>query len=178
MICSLNSRRPLLNKLLKTLNEQISGKNIELKICADDGQLTIPEKRNHLLNKSLGEYICFIDDDDLITDDYVDNIIKSTLTRPDVVGITGKMYFDNVYRKEFIHSIKYKEWGENDICYERTPNHLNPIRREHIFKVGGFDESILYGEDADFSRRVYKYLKSEVLINDPIYMYLFENYKK
>ena len=177
LICSLNSRRPLLNKLLKTLNKQIINKNVELKICADDGQLNIPEKRNHLLNKSLGEYICFIDDDDLISDDYIDKIIKSTLTRPDVVGITGKFYLDNVYKKDFIHSIKYTDWVENDQFYERSPNHLNPIKRDYIFKIGGFDETITYGEDADFSKRIYKYLKNEILIEDPIYMYLFENNK-
>ena len=95
---------------------------------------------------------------------YIDEIIQATLTRPDVIGIVGNYYHNGEYKKDFIHSIRYNKWRETDKVYERNPNHLNPIRREFIFKIGGFDESKTWGEDKDLSSRIFKYLKTLLFI--------------
>lgn len=173
LICSLKNRQQKLKRLVDVLNPQLKDKNVELKICVDDGHMTIPQKRNHLLNNSLGEYVCFIDDDDIVSKNYIDEIIQATLTRPDVIGIVGNYYHNGEYKKDFIHSIRYNKWRETDKVYERNPNHLNPIRREFIFKIGGFDESKTWGEDKDLSSRIFKYLKTEVMVDKPIYRYLY-----
>lgn len=178
LICSLHNRNTILNRLLQKLKKQCSNKNVEIKICVDNGGLSIPQKRNKLLRCSLGEYICFIDDDDDISERYVEFICSALLTKPDCVGIIGEYWQDGKYIKKFVHSNRFKNWLENTDFYERCPNHLNPIKREHIFDIGGFDERMNRGEDADFSKRIYKYLKNEVLIESPIYKYLFETKNK
>jgi hypothetical protein len=177
LICSLQERHEKLQNLLKILDSQIKNKNVEVKICVDNGEFSIPQKRNRLLNSSMGEYICFIDDDDMISNTYIDQILNSLVNKPDCVGIRGCYFYNGTYKKDFVHSIRYKEWGENDI-YERTPNHLNPIKREYIFAIGGFTESLRSGEDVDFSKRIYKYLKTEIMVEIPIYQYLFEPINK
>jgi hypothetical protein len=178
LICSLHIRKPKLDILLKKLKKQCKNKNVEIKICGDNGELIISTKRNRLLRNSIGEYVCFIDDDDDISENYIQQIYDGLLTRPDCIGITGEYWRDGKYIKKFVHSIKFKKWGENKDFYERCPNHLNPIKRDHIFNIGGFNESLKSGEDLDFSNRVKKYLKTEVLIESPIYKYLFETTNK
>ena len=37
---------------------------------------TIGEKRNWLLEQAKGEYVVFVDDDDLVTNNYVQSIMK------------------------------------------------------------------------------------------------------
>ncbi len=177
LICSLKNREHQLKQLLDVLNPQLNDKNVELKICVDDGRMNIPQKRNHLINTSSGEYICFIDDDDMISKNYIDEIIEATLTRPDTVGIVGKYYCDDKYDKNFVHSIRYKKWNDTGEIYERNPNHLNPIRREYILKICGFDETKTWGEDRDLSSRICEYLKTEVMIDKPIYKYIFKSKK-
>lgn len=176
LICSLKDRSEQLNNLILRLNNQIANKNVEIKICIDNGEHTIPKKRNYLINSSLGEYICFVDDDDDVSNNYIDLILESLIDKPDCVGIIGMYYANNVRGKDFIHSIKYSEWRDVGEVYERTPNHLNPIKSEHIFKIGGFNETLKRGEDFDFSQRVKHLLKTEKFIDKPIYKYNFINY--
>jgi len=54
--------------------------------------------------------------------------------------------------------------------YYRTPNHLNPIKREIVLQVGYSD--MRRGEDFDFSTRVFNLLKTETKIETSIYYYL------
>lgn len=175
LMCSLHIRKTTLNRLLEKLKTQCSNKNIEIKICADNGDLLISQKRNKLVRSSMGEYICFIDDDDDISENYIELIYSALLTRPDCVGIIGEYWVDGKYIKKFVHSVRFKKWLENKEFYERSPNHLNPIKREHIFNISGFNETLKSGEDVDFSNRIQHLLKNEILIEQPIYKYLFSS---
>jgi glycosyltransferase involved in cell wall biosynthesis len=66
LICSLSSRAHLLKRLTDILDKQVDGINSQYIVDIDKGQQRIADKRNKLLLMSQGEYICYIDDDDLV----------------------------------------------------------------------------------------------------------------
>lgn len=177
LICSLINRYSYLNRLLCKLKSQIKNyDNIEILINIDDGIKSIGQKRNELLEKAKGEYIAFIDDDDLVDKKYIDNIM-GILSKTDVdcIGFCGHMIIDNRNKHKFIHSIKYKKWFKKNGIFYRCPNHLNPIKREYAIKVK-FDQ-IDMGEDKDYSEKIIKFLKKEKFIDQIMYIYLYNSRK-
>lgn len=168
LICSLISREDSLNRLLKVLDKQLTNQ-VEILIEKDKGEMIVGAKRNLLLRKAQGEYISFVDDDDMVSEDYVSRILEALQNDPDCCGIEG-----NLIRKKgknlFIHSIKHRTWFEKDGVYYRCPNHLNPVKRELAYRIGFPNKDV--GEDADYSMRLLPLLKKEVFIKGPIYFYL------
>jgi len=170
LICSLNKRAELLAKLRDCLETQ-KNDAIEILINRDSGIKTIGRKRNELLQQAQGEYIAFIDDDDLVSEDYVSKILNAIEHNPDCCGIEGIVTFNGQNPKKFIQSLKYNRWFEEDNIYYRCPNHLSPIKRELALKVGF--EDISFQEDRVYSARIYPLLKSEHYIEGAIYFYKF-----
>jgi len=174
LICHLEERKELLDLLVANLKKQIVDKDqVEIIIEADSGQLTIGHKRNMLLSTANGEYIAFIDDDDNVADTYVADILKALKSGPDCVGIEGCLVVPNVQKDNaflFKHSIKFAGWYTSGNVFYRTPNHLNPILKE-IAVLAGFNPTMSFGEDSEYSKRIRRYLNEEVYIDHPIYYY-------
>jgi len=180
LICSLNRRHEFLKRLISLLKPQIS-KEVEVLVSIDDGENTIGRKRNNLLQQSIGKYIAFIDDDDIVSDVYVSSILKAVEFEPDVVGIHLQMIENNTLTGLTYHSLKYKTWYDEPTDkpglrkYYRNPNHLNPVKRELALKVGFPD--INNGEDRVYSYNLLQFINTEVCIDDPIYTYMVRNNK-
>jgi glycosyltransferase involved in cell wall biosynthesis len=168
LICSLKIREKLLMNLARILKMQ-GDSRVEILSIIDNGEISIGEKRNKLLHSAKGEYVCFLDDDDMISPFYTSNILKALEKTPDCVGFKGIITQNNVQPKLFIHSLKYDSWYEENDIYYRCPNHLNPIKKELAISVGFPD--LYYHEDQHFSMRIKKLLKTEEFIDDPIYFY-------
>lgn len=171
LICHLPERSLLLQRLLIRLKPQIVGKPVEIIINDAPKGMTIGEKRNLLVGESHGKYLAFIDDDDLVSENYVSLILEAIKKRCDCIGIVG------IYSKEgkkdwtFRHSITVSRWCK-DVgrrIYFRTPNHLNPIKREFVLKCPF--PKIQSGEDRAFSDSIRSLLRSETFIEEPIYYY-------
>lgn len=178
LICSIRSRRDLLGRLLAILEPQaVAQKNVELLIDADDGELTIGEKRNRLLERSVGTHVCFIDDDDTVADDYVARLVSALSTDPDCVGFRAKWYEDGRHTADTTYTIRNQKRREiphgDRFLVERQPGHLTPIRREIALAVRF--QPWNYGEDADFSIRVRPYLNTEVFVDHVLYHYWLRN---
>jgi glycosyltransferase involved in cell wall biosynthesis len=133
---------------------------VEIIVEGDAGEMTVGKKRNILLEKASGDYVCFVDDDDMVPDYYVSHILAAIGTEwlsypvlnyvdvraeqnavvthhknPDVVGLKGHYTVGDGKPQTFIHSLRYKEWKTVDGIYQRNPNHLNPVRRELALKA-------------------------------------------
>lgn len=171
LICSLSSRADKLQRLMNVLEAQ-KNDAVEILIKTDNGEIPIGKKRNLLLEEATGDYVAFIDDDDLVAEDYVKKIIEALETRPDCCGIQGIITFQGQDPRMFIHSLKYKEWFEQNNIYYRCPNHLNPVKRELALQVR-FPETN-FGEDKDYSTRLFPLLKEERFISGVVYHYLYE----
>lgn len=180
LVCSIRSRKKQLTRLMDVLNPQVKS-NVEVLIETDGGQMSIGTKRNKLLSLAQGDYVAFVDEDDLVSLDYVDKVLNATSTSPDCCSLMGEIshvIFVAAGRRKrrrrvknvFIHSTKYDHWYEENGVYFRCPNHLNAIKRELALSVGFLE--IDSGEDKDFSMRIFSLLKTETEIDGIIYYYL------
>ena len=150
---------------------------IEILVESDSGQMPTGTKRNRLLRRAIGEYVAFIDDDDLVSTDYAAKILKAIESNPDCCSLQGEISMTqrkrrgptNRITKIFIHSIKYDHWFEKNKIYYRCPNHLNAIKRELALQIKFPDKDT--GEDRDFSTRIFPLLKTEEHIDGTIYFY-------
>lgn len=179
LIPTLPERVDKFNKLFFDINFQLEMQNafglVEVLIDEAPKGKSIGKKRNELLEKAQGEYICFIDDDDKVSNDYIRLILKALKQKPDCVSLKGVITFNGENPKIFEHSIKYKEYKttENAITYERYPNHLNVIKSS-IAKQFKFPE-INFGEDTDWATQIKKsgLLKKEYYIDEILYYYKY-----
>jgi cellulose synthase/poly-beta-1,6-N-acetylglucosamine synthase-like glycosyltransferase len=138
----------------------------------DDGEMPVGIKRNKLLERSRGEYVCFIDDDDMVSADYIKLLYDNLLSYPDCLSLTGIIIFNGRNPRIFIHSINYKTLFESNNIYYRPPNHLSPMRRDIAIR---FEFPSCYvGEDRDWCLQISNsgLLKNEVEIITPYYFYL------
>jgi len=163
----------ILGRLIDQRNELGANLTVEILVNADD--LTIGEKRNKLLKIAEGDYVCFIDDDDDISDDYIKLLLEGINKNVDCCSLRGVITFDGETPEVFEHSIKYKEYKttDNDIMYERYPNHLNCIKSS-IAKQFSF-LAINHGEDTDWATQIFNsgLLVHEHFIDKVIYHYKY-----
>jgi len=172
LIPSLDERNTKLENLKTELNRQIDKKSVQVIAVTDDRQMSIGQKRNMLLNQSSGEYVAFIDDDDLISKDYIEKVLNGVKNNPSCSSLTGRIMFSDGYSRPFIHSLKYDRWIDDHEgkVYYRPPNHLNAVKRD-IAKAVGFP-SVNLGEDRHFSMGIRSLLKREEWIDGVIYQYM------
>lgn len=180
LIPTLETRKDYLDRIMSILNQQ-KQKDIEILIEQDNREKTIGEKRNILVSKAKGDYISFVDDDDIVSYDYTDKILQSTSASPDCVGIHLLHCEDGILKGFTYHSLRYNHWYDDSDNvtgfkrYYRNPNHLNPIKRE-LASICPFP-NISMGEDKVYSSNILKLLKTEVYIYEPIYMYMYRSKK-
>lgn len=176
LICTLNERKHLFIKLHEKLLKQIKENNLQNQVevkffCDNRGEHTTGYKRSLLLMQSKAKYICYIDDDDEISDDYVIEIYKRLCKNPDCVGMRLVITFDGKNPAPVIHSLQCKEYCVKNGVYLRTPNHLNPIKRRIAVQCSFKD--ICYGEDYDWAQQLVRLnlLKIEEDWNKTCYFY-------
>jgi hypothetical protein len=186
LIVTLKRRRPYLARLMRRLAPQLTSR-VEVFTLEDEGAETIGTKRQRLLDSELVSactWTCFVDDDDLVSTDYVPRILGALDENPDVVGFKLRFYEDGKLRGQAIHSLDrnpYKRSVEapsprnEPRLYYRIPNHLNPVRLE-MARAAGFPDRN-HGEDASFSRELYKKFPNmrEVFIDSFIYEYFYRS---
>ena len=182
LILSLTKRLHHLTNLLAILKPQLIENEVELILEIDEGQQTIGEKRNSAMKRATGDYVCYIDDDDEVANNYVELILNAIKNDPDCCSLTGVYTVDGKNHETFKHSILYSEWRTNthpnaEVKYERYPNHLNVIRKSIAEKYSF--APVNHGEDQDWSTRINKdrVLIQEAQIGECIYYYKYVSNK-
>lgn len=176
LICTIPSRAASFGRLITELRGQILPYAPAVGIISNGStDLSIGAKRNWLLEKAESDYVCFIDDDDIISSNYINLLMKAIDSDCDCASLMGYITFDGKDGKLFEHSIKYKKYEtvNGKITYLRFPNHLNLIKTS-IAKQFKFPETN-YGEDTDWATQINKsgLLKKEYPINEVIYYYQY-----
>ena len=182
-VCTISSRVEMYNRLSEKIIKQILevSQKYDYRVANlythTDNSMTIGEKRNELLKRCNAEFVVFIDDDDDISDDYVEQIVDVIYENPsiDCIGIKGKITFNGSYEKKWEISKDFGSWYEADDCYFRTPNHISPIKLDIATKIGF--PYISNGEDYAYSMGILPYLHNEIKINEEIYHYQFVSKK-
>ena len=177
LICTHPNRASVLSRMLWHLKQQLVD-SVEVIVEFNIDPNIRGVSRNKLLDRAAGKYCVFVDDDDVVSDDYIEKVLTAIKSGPDICSITGAVtsLMDNK-RRYFVLSQKYEELfslpsdRHEDDTYYRYSSHLCPIRTEIARKVR-FPES-MYHEDNGYSDRLKKYegeLK-EVAIETVIYYY-------
>ena len=175
LICTLEERKTeFLNKLLSILKPQIQNKDVEIVILTDNGEIPIGTKRNLSLNSANGKYVCFIDDDDIISDGYVDLVLLKSNEDSDVIVFNAIVTTNGWDIKLAKQGMEY-EYGEIHNVYYRLPNHLAIHKKETM--IERFMD-IRTGEDDEWAQRRLKEIKTQSRIDEIIYHYDFRTTTK
>jgi glycosyltransferase involved in cell wall biosynthesis len=179
LIPTMPKRGGLLKRLLNVLQPQCTDE-VEILIYSDEGRITTGRKRNDLIKQAKGQYIVFVDDDDIVSDTYVSDILNAATKNPDCITFRGWMETDGTNRKEFRLSINYPYtavWENGNEIYLRYPNHITPVKREIALQVPFLN--VTMGEDYAWATELHKrkLLTTEVHINKPLYFYLYQTVK-
>lgn len=172
LICSLPEPYNIekLRRLEGILRPQIEGRDIELLIDSSDRRTPTGTKRNNLFAKAQGEYIQFVDDDDVPTESFIKDILWGLQGSPDCVTFRGWMTTNGANRREFTIKLG-SQYHERDGHYYRWPNHLAVMRKSLVQHIKFPD--IWITEDYIWSKAVndQRVLKTEYHIDKPIYHY-------
>jgi glycosyltransferase involved in cell wall biosynthesis len=177
-ILSLNERKEkCLDRLLKSLGLQLTvelKEKVEVMVNIDDGEKSVGQKRNEILNNASGKFICFIDDDDGVDEEYIKTIIDviENNNKLDCIGFSGMYYVNGKPRMLFKHANKYGgHYKDSSGVQHRPANHLNPVKTKIAQKVGFPEKN--FGEDSDYCDRLFDtgLLKDEVILDKVMYHY-------
>ena len=133
--------------------------------------------RNYGIEKATGEYICFVDSDDYVSEKYIENLLIDDfdLSFGGLVDVCGDKKIERpvcseiqkYYDKDMY--VKLLENSENDLfnspCCKLFKKSI--IERNNI----RYDESLHMGEDLIFNINYLKYCNSLVMIPDCLYFY-------
>lgn len=154
LIPSLHRRTEFLARLLSVLQPQVVA-DVEILIDIDAGEKSIGEKRNRLLARAKGSHVAFVDDDDLVSPDYVEHLLAGVKRGVDVVSVRGQHIRNGQFWRKFVDEVgkpfsMVEEDGVRTIFYGLQ--HLDAIRRS-IAEQFEFP-AIRFGEDRHFSVKV------------------------
>ena len=175
LIPSTPNRETMLASLISNLDNQIDKlwlwDEVEILVEMDSYEKTIGEKRNALLDKVDSKYLCFIDSDDRVAENYLQQLMLGIMLDFDCCSLNGVITTNGSNPRTFIHSLKYNSWFEENNIYYRPPNHLNCIKSETA-KQFKFPQTNT-GEDKDWSMQIAEsgLLKTEYEITETIYFY-------
>lgn len=175
IVPTLVSRRDFRTRLVAELRRQVLEFGLEGQVellvyeDAPPNQITTGAKRQDCLEKASGGYICCIDDDDRIADNYLQKVFEAMETNPDCITFCGEMSVDDRKPNYFVISLAINKWELKNDVYYRYPHHLCPIRKD-IAKQGKYP-SQTYGEDIAYANSIRDMLKTEAHIPEKIYFY-------
>jgi len=159
--------------------------------AADDKRIKVIHKenggawdaRNAGIHAAIGEYLLFIDGDDLLADDSLINVVELLKSdgKTDVILLNAAYYyndnnikyFDDVFHKDKLYKRSHMEALTflTSISDFNTSACLKLMKRELIISNDIFFNDIIWGEDTDFSMKLYLYAKTYNYCDSYIYYY-------
>ena len=85
LIPTITRRADVAERLFRSLENRIGDLPVELLMLRDNRWQNIGEKRNQLLRAATGEYIAFLDDDDLLLEGYFELVLQNVDHGADVI---------------------------------------------------------------------------------------------
>lgn len=162
LIANITGRESSLQGLLSRIRDRVSRIAPQLRVeyltYYDNKESSIGSKRQWLLERAQGKYLSFVDDDDDVTDAYIEDLVETIKGSYPVMRLRGQ-----ISQYTFTHSIQNSTSstmarGEE---FLRPPNHLNPMMSD-VAKLIRFKDAVR-GEDLEWTIRL---AKSGFLINE------------
>jgi glycosyltransferase involved in cell wall biosynthesis len=181
LICSveIEERQIKLKKLVSELHRQISKSYaeeiVEILIDADNMAKSVGQKRNDLISKAKGHFVCFIDDDDFINENYLSTILHHLNIGIDILLIGISHLENGIYKTKILPSLFIDNLTTNEVVFKTNHFHLCPHKKS-IAELVSFD-CVNFAEDMIYSQKMVKHISNHAVIYDPIYIY-FDNLEK
>jgi len=153
LIPTIPGREESLKRLLESIREKVAriAPHLRVEYCIkfDNKEMSVGLKREDLLQNAKGKYMAFIDDDDMIADEYIEDLVETIRGSYPVMRLRGQ-----IQQFTFTHSLENRLDGPmaRDGVFLRPPNHLNPTMTD-VAKLIHFKDS-LRGEDLDWTIRM------------------------
>lgn len=177
LIATLGQRVDRFENLICSLMPQVRAYSGAVRVTAlyNNGEHSLGEIRQALIETSDARYVSFIDDDDVIPSYFVSEVMSAIyhptwLANPvDYVGWQMQCYVDGSPLKPTFHSLRYDRWYDDANGYYRDVSHLNPTLRERTlhadFRLGEPPE------DVSWVDQVRGQLKTETYVDKVMYHY-------
>ena len=155
LIPTIPGRETSLARLTSSIHEKMSRIAPDIRYTIDIGfdnrEMSIGSKRQKMIQNSLGKYSAFVDDDDEITDAYIEDMREMIRGGYQVMRLRGQ-----IQQYTFTHSLEYSLTSPMAIgeVFVRPPNHLNPMMTD-IAKFVPYGNAS-QGEDLDWTIRMAK----------------------
>jgi hypothetical protein len=177
MILTQPSRAKYLKRLLNVLDPQVDKfpGQVHVDVRMFDPSLSLGQNREIMRQDSMGDAIHFVDDDDLLAEDYYETILP-LLDGVDYIGHRIQIYLDGRLDCPAYHSLKYPGWTTRDGAHYRDISHVNPMRRELALlrpMEGGVAEDFRWAA----AMRETGMVKTEHYIDRALYYYYFRSDK-
>lgn len=181
LIATITDRHASLAALQEKLLSQIGDRDVEVLWLGDNKQRSIGLKRDALLRIAQGDYVTWVDDDDSISDNYIDEILKAIKTNPDVITFKQLAHVNGTpYEVEFKHgneneALTWNPTHAGDVVYnnlKRAVWHTCIWKRE-LAVTSKFPDSS-YGEDWEFCKPLQEKIKSSYYIDKILHYYYYD----
>lgn len=139
----------------------------------DSGEATSGKKRNTLMDHASGQYVAFVDDDDVISGDYVSEIVNGCRSGKDVVTFRLDMVKNGKPAKEVW---QFGLWDQERHRGRMTANHLCAWKRPIADSVAwceelGYADDQLWYQPLFYSGKA----KTEHRISKVLYHYIYND---
>ena len=173
IILSLPNRLEQLQGLITELKRQSANKSVQIVYVGDNKTMTVGKKRNLALTMADGNYVCFIDDDDWVSEDYVSSIVEAIEGNPDVITFHVQKYKNGVKGKQQRY---YKDASRPYLAPDRThyklaPNHLCAWKKE-VIKESFPNKSLC--EDHEWAEMMTRHVNNIHQIDKVLYHYYYD----
>jgi len=165
---------PLLAKLQQQVDALPTPGDVELLTFIDNKRRTIGMKRQSLLEIAQGDYIAFIDDDDDVSDDYIQDLWQATTQDVDVITFKQDVYLNGSGPYPLTFKLGHKGNDNPSMSgFTRPPWHVCAWRRE-IAQQKRFGD-MMYGEDWYWVKQVNKLAKTSHHIDRTLCTYRYSD---
>jgi hypothetical protein len=166
LVATLGRRGAKLSRLMDALAPQLAAADgtVSVEALWNHGERPLGQVRQDLLAYATAEYVCFIDDDDMVPPNYVEAILP-LLDGVDYVGFNVLAVTGGEAGVVGRHGLQGDDWSEGPGAY-----HLNPLRRE-LAARGSFPASSDYNEDRIWSLQVRPHVQTGHYLDEVMYLY-------
>jgi len=152
--------------------------------CNQDQRIKLSEKingglssaRNHGIQLSKGKRIIFLDADDFLYTNCLQEINTALLVATDIHLVQFGYTYISEHKDKILHTtlpIKYKDFRLKVISGVPGPCHTFCISKDMVDKIGFFDENLKSLEDWDYWLRAVKVGALQLIIEKPLAYYRY-----
>lgn len=135
-----------------------------------DGGPSIGEKREELVRRAEGKYLCFCDDDETVSPNYLETLVRLCQTNVDVVTFRAMVKLKTFWALvEMRFEYKNNDQISPDFTVRRPPWHMCPVKSVYA-KLQQF-KHVNDAEDFEWMNRVLEMCTSSVFTDRILFQY-------